>query len=196
MPADRKTASLFKPAVYVALVAGQLSFPFLALWGALHMHPLWLFTAAIGLTVLRFALARRSETDFALPQLIFYLTVMALAFLAISDQAYLLHPFAMSGSFALTFWISLLNGRPIIESLARLREPDLPPSAIAYTKRLTQIWLIFLILNSLVAAATAFFAPIEIWAFYNGALFYCLAGILLFSDIAYRHFFLTHTRDS
>ena len=129
-------------------------------------------------------------TDLLVPQLVFYLVVMALALLTIKDQAYLIHPFAMSGSFALIFGISLTKEQPLIEILARVREPELQPSGVVYTRKLTHIWLVFLLLNSVIAALTALFAPIEIWAFYNGFLFYCLSGVLLASDFLYRRFFV------
>ena len=134
-------------------------------------------------------------TELLVPQLIFYLAVMALALLTVKDQAYLLHPFAVSGSFALVFGISLTKKQSLIEMFARLREPDLPASGIAYTRKLTRIWLVFLILNSIVAVMTALFTPIEVWAFYNGFLFYCLSGALLASDFLYRHFFVAHTQE-
>ena len=39
----------------------------------------------------------------------------------------------------------------MIERLARLREPDLPPAAIAYTRRVTQVWCVFFAVNGAIA---------------------------------------------
>ncbi|WP_420583821.1 hypothetical protein [Ruegeria sp.] len=184
--------TIFRASLSFVLAACLIAFPFAAFWFSSFAHPYWLFAVAVTLSILRFAMTGRTATDLLVPQLIFYLVVMALALLAFKDQAYLLHPFAMSGSFALVFGISLTKKQSLIEMLARLREPNLPASGVAYTWNLTRIWFVFLVLNALVAALTALFAPIEVWAFYNGFLFYCLSGMLLVADILYRRFFVAH----
>ncbi|WP_052265345.1 hypothetical protein [Ruegeria sp. ANG-R] len=181
--------TLIRASLSFLLAACLVAFPFAAFWFSSFEHPYWLFAAAVALSILRFATAGRVATDLLVPQLVFYLGVMAMAFLAAKDQAYLLHPFAMSGSFALIFGISLSKEQSLIETFARLREPDLPASGVVFTRKLTRIWFVFLILNSIVAAITALFAPIEVWVFYNGILFYCLSGVLMVSDFLYRGIF-------
>jgi hypothetical protein len=49
--------------------------------------------------------------------------------------------------------LSLLSGPSMIERLARLREPDLPPEAIRYTRRVTQAWCVFFVFNGGIASA-------------------------------------------
>ncbi|MFV8782824.1 hypothetical protein ACNKU7_10420 [Microbulbifer sp. SA54] len=67
----------------------------------------------------------------------------------------------------------------IIERLARIQEPELPPSGIAYTRRVTGVWCVFFLLNGSVATATAMVADLELWTLYNGLISYLLMGVLL-----------------
>jgi len=74
------------------------------------------------------------------------------------------------------FAASLLTGRPLIERLARLRSPDLPPEGVSYTRRLTLAWALLTLGNALIALWTVLFADLETWALYNGFLSYLLLG--------------------
>jgi len=77
------------------------------------------------------------------------------------------------------FAFSLTQPRSLIERLARVREPDLPPSGVRYTRRVTQVWCGFFVLNGAVAAATALNGDLEVWTLYNGMIAYLLMGALL-----------------
>lgn len=41
------------------------------------------------------------------------------------------------------FAFSLKQPQSIIERLARLQEPELPPSGVAYTRKVTRVWCVF-----------------------------------------------------
>lgn len=46
---------------------------------------------------------------------------------------------------AAVFGLSLRRSRvPLIERIARVREPALPPAQVRYTRRLTQVWCVYL----------------------------------------------------
>jgi uncharacterized membrane protein len=51
-----------------------------------------------------------------------------------------LYPALVNVVMLLVFGTSLRFGPPLVERLARLQEPDLPPFAVAYTRRVTQVW--------------------------------------------------------
>ena len=74
---------------------------------------------------------------------------------------------------------SLWSAMPIIERLARLREPDLPETAVRYTRRVTQIWCAFFIFNGSIALLTALHGDMSIWTAWNGMLSYLLMGMLM-----------------
>jgi uncharacterized membrane protein len=67
----------------------------------------------------------------------------------------------------------------VIERLARLREPDLPPAGVLYTRRVTQIWCVFFIVNGAIALFTALHGDMQIWTLWNGLLSYFLMGTLM-----------------
>lgn len=81
---------------------------------------------------------------------------------------------------ALFVWFgwSLVKPPPVIERLARLSEPDLPDYAVAYTRRVTWVWLLFFLGNGLAAAYTTLFSTLAVWTLYNGLVAYMLIGSL------------------
>ena len=48
---------------------------------------------------------------------------------------------------------SLLTGQSIVERLARMQHPDLPPRGVRYTRRVTQVWCCFFLFNIAVILA-------------------------------------------
>ena len=58
----------------------------------------------------------------------------------------------------LLFAISLAYPPPAIERLARLQHPNLSDQGVSYTRKVTQIWCGFFIINASIAAGTALWA--------------------------------------
>lgn len=73
---------------------------------------------------------------------------------------------------------SLFHGMPIVERLARLREPELPPEAVLYTRRVTLAWCVFFVINGSISAWTALYASLATWTLYNGFISYCAMGVM------------------
>lgn len=159
------------------LTAGvTLLYP-LAIWlGHGRVEPRWLaglllLAAAVRLPAMRLG-ARKAWLGLA---------ALALAALAAASNAALplkLYPVLVNGALLAAFGHSLLAGPSMIERLARLREPDLPPVAVAYTRRVTQVWCGFFALNGLIALGTALYASEAVWSLYNGVVSYMLMGVL------------------
>lgn len=76
------------------------------------------------------------------------------------------------------FTASLRTPPSIIERIARLREPDLPPEGVTYTRKVTIMWCSFFIVNGLIAFITALWASDKIWFWYNGIIVYGLISLL------------------
>lgn len=93
-----------------------------------------------------------------------------------------LYPVLVNATLLLLFGLSLRFGPPLVERMARLREPDLPPQALPYTRRVTQVWCAFFVLNGSVALATALWASERVWAIYNGVIAYLLIGGLFVGE--------------
>ena len=160
------------------VLAGALTLVYpLAIWfGHGTIAPRWLaclllLAAATRLPALRLSTMARWSAAAAL----------ALAAFAIGANALLplkLYPVFVNGAFLAAFGWSLVHGPSMVERFARLREPDLPPAAVAYTRRVTQAWCLFFIANGAIALGTALFAPEAVWSLYTGVVSYVLMGLM------------------
>ncbi|MGH8427299.1 MAG: hypothetical protein ACRES7_04860 [Gammaproteobacteria bacterium] len=96
------------------------------------------------------------------------------------------YPVAINGAIAAVFLGSFLTPRPLVERIARLSEPDLPPQGLAYCRRLNWIWTAVLIANTAMAFATARWGSLVLWTLYNGLLSYLLIGTLWGGEYLFR----------
>jgi len=106
-----------------------------------------------------------------------------------NDTLLLFLPMVVSAYLLFTFAWSLRKGPPMIERFARAIEGDLPPFTLAYCRRVTVLWCVFMTLNTLTIAVLIAAAPIELWALYTGGLFYLLLGLLIGGELLYRKWF-------
>ncbi|MCQ9052170.1 hypothetical protein [Vibrio diabolicus] len=97
------------------------------------------------------------------------------------------YPVVVNVCMLCVFGLSLKQPQSIIERLARLQEPDLPASGVAYTRKVTMVWCAFFTLNAAVALYTCFL-PVKIWTLYNGLISYLLAGGLFAGEWIVRQF--------
>ena len=97
-----------------------------------------------------------------------------------------LYPVLVSGVFLGAFAYSLVAPPSMVERLARIREPDLPPAAVAYTRRVTQVWCVFFALNGALALGTALWASDAVWSLYTGVIAYLLMAALFGGEFLYR----------
>lgn len=96
------------------------------------------------------------------------------------------YPVLVSLLFFAVFTWSLFYPPPLVERLARLEEPDLPPKGVIYTRKVTQVWSVFFLCNALVSLATVYLADARIWSLYNGCVFYVLMGLLMAVEMVIR----------
>lgn len=106
------------------------------------------------------------------------LALAGLTALTNSETLLRLYPAAMNLGMLLLFGLSLACPPSMVERFARLREPDLPPAGVRYTRRVTQVWCAFFIANGGIATYTALQASREVWTLYNGCIAYLLMGAL------------------
>ncbi|EHR6002949.1 hypothetical protein V8038_001175 [Vibrio parahaemolyticus] len=97
------------------------------------------------------------------------------------------YPVVVNVCMLCVFAFSLEQPQSIIERLARLQEPELPPSGVAYTRKVTMVWCVFFVLNAAFALYTCFL-PVKIWTLYNGLISYLLAGSLFAGEWIVRQF--------
>jgi len=89
-----------------------------------------------------------------------------------------LYPVLVNAAMLAVFGWSLRGPQCLVERLARLQEPDLPPAGVRYTRRVTWAWCLFFIGNGTLAALTACLTSDRVWALYNGCIAYGLIGAM------------------
>ncbi|WP_299493307.1 hypothetical protein [uncultured Shewanella sp.] len=142
-----------------------------------------------GFLVLRLLINKQKLKSLILPILAGIVLTMS-SYIAKMNDWLLYYPVVISTCMLLLFAHSLKWGPSIIERLARLKEPDLPDSAIPYLNKVTLIWCSFFIVNGTIAYYTAQFASLSTWTLYNGLISYVLMGILFAGEWLYRTFWL------
>ena len=96
------------------------------------------------------------------------------------------YPVAVNALMLAVFGGSLFTKQTVIERLARLQHPDLPPEGVRHTRRVTQIWCAFFVFNGVTAAILAGLQYYDWWAAYTGIVSYVLMGILFAGEWIYR----------
>jgi uncharacterized membrane protein len=96
------------------------------------------------------------------------------------------YPVLMNLFLLAAFGWSLIYGPPFVERFARLREPDLPPAAVRYTRVVTWVWVGFFAFNGSMSAALTLWAPLSWWTLYNGMISYALMGMLFGGEWVFR----------
>lgn len=162
-------------AATVAAWLATLLYP-LAIWfGLARFEPRWLALALLALALLRAAVSR--EPVWLVAAAGAALLVLA-SWLSNDGLPLKLYPVLVNAAMLGVFAISLRHPPTVIERLARLKEPDLPASAIPYVTRVTQAWCLFFVVNGGIALWTAVAASDATWALYNGLVAYLLMGAM------------------
>lgn len=168
----------------VLTAALTLLYP-LAIWlGHGQLEPRWLacvllLAVASRLPALRISAAARWSAAGAL----------VLVGLAVWSNVLLplkLYPVLVNMAFLAAFGISLTTPMSMVERMARLREPDLPPEGVRYTRRVTQAWCVFFVINGSLALATSLWASEAVWSLYNGVIAYGLMGLMFGGELLLR----------
>jgi len=129
-------------------------------------------------------LARLSSRVLPLVAVCFCVCLLVMDVLGMGDSQHWLrlYPVLINAMLLCTFGLSLKVGPPVIERIARLRFPELPPEGVRYTRKVTQVWCGFFALNGTIATALALCGPWEWWTLYNGAISYALMGTLMLGE--------------
>ncbi|NDL65628.1 DNA gyrase subunit B [Enterobacteriales bacterium SAP-6] len=177
------------PARTLALRAARLFslavitlYPFAVWYGITHGRPDRVALALAGIFLLRLLVFRGllpALNWLAKALALFGILLCAASWLLKSHHLLLWYPVMMSGLMLALFSASLFSRASMVERLARLREPWLSPRAIAYTRRVTQAWCLFFIINGGAALFTCLYGDMSLWALYNGVISYLLMGLLM-----------------
>ena len=168
----------------VLVAAVVLVYPLIVYFGVQVFEPRFLALILIVLLCLRlFLLAERALLRLQAWVVVGAFSCIAVLAIILNDIVSLkFYPVLVNGSMLAAFAYSLRHPPSAIERVARLTQPDLPPSGVAYTRRVTQVWCLFFIFNSAVAFYTALFASMDVWVLYNGFIAYILMGLLFAAE--------------
>ncbi|EPG8311978.1 DNA gyrase subunit B [Klebsiella aerogenes] len=168
----------------VSIMTGLLllAWPFLIWFGLAHNSLPWLLPLMALLLFLRFRQTRRQSGPLSVVTQIVAVAGMTLciaSYLLKTHQLLLFYPVVVSGVMLAVFGGSLWSSMPVVERLARLRDPVLSERAVRYTRRVTQIWCAFFIGNGGIALVTALYGDMSLWTAWNGMISYLLMGMLM-----------------
>lgn len=163
-----------KQLLKVAVIVLSIGYPFMVYWGLQN------YDARLLLPLLLILLALRWLTGTGVSEhkvvIVTLLGIVIIALIWGTQLSLKFYPVMMNLGFLVLFASSLLSPPSFVERLARIREPDLPPEAVAYTYKVTQVWSVFFLFNGAIAAVTALWATDEVWMLYNGFIAYLLIG--------------------
>lgn len=152
-----------------------LAYPLIVYLCLGHFEPRWLAVLLVALALVRLGVGRTAATWGIVAAA---LVLAAFTWFGNAWMPLKLYPVGVNVFMLGLFGASLAHPPSAVERLARLREPDLPDEAVAYTRRVTQVWCVFFAVNGAVALATAVWASDAVWTLYNGLIAYVLMGML------------------
>ena len=146
-------------------------------WGTALLAPLLAGVFSLRLLMLRGKLRQQMWLGKALA---IVGILLALASWALKQSHWLLYyPVLVNAILLLLFAYSLFAPPTVVERLARITEPQLDAAGIAYSRRVTQVWCGFFIVNGAIALTTCLSGDITLWTLYNGGISYLLMGALM-----------------
>lgn len=170
-------ALLYPLLVYLGLQHFPLPWVSLGLATLLLVRMAWLYTQPANHSPLQQAMK---------PALLLALVCTLLSWLLNNAGALTLIPTVINLACLTAFVLTLRQPPSMIERFARLYETDMDARAIAYTRRVTQVWCLFFIFNGSVALYTALFSSLHTWTLYNGLIAYLLMGLLFAGEYLVR----------
>jgi len=179
-----------KQPLKLAVLVLSIAYPFLIYWGLQHNAANWLLPLLFLILGLRWIIGGKS---FERTMLIAVIAALVFIVLVWGHQLGLkFYPVMVNIGFLSLFVSSLIFPPSIIERMARIREPNLSPSGVAYTYKVTWVWIVFFIVNGSIATLTAVWGSDEIWVLYNGFIAYLLTAILFGGEWLVRRRFVNN----
>jgi len=171
-------------------VTGGMAYPALVYFNLDEAPHYWLIATGLGLIALRLCgMSRSPKGKLPYPWITTFL-LAAGVFTALSAveprMAVMAYPVLINFCVATLFGMSLIWPPTVVEHFARIAEPDLSLEGQSYTRKVTQVWTVFLFANTFVSAVTVFYGSQEQWALWNGLISYLLMGLLFAGEYAVR----------
>ena len=174
---------------FVCVLAGvSVIYPLLVYFGQSRVSPLTFVAIILALVGLRLATADGgAAAAWRFPFALAAAGIVVLAFLDL-DLAVRSYPVLVNLGVGILFGLSLFRPPSLVERIARLREPDLPPEAVVYCRRVTLIWAAFGLTNGAVTWAISVWGTLAQWTLWTGVISYVLVGMLFAGELTVRTF--------
>ncbi|CAG7857359.1 hypothetical protein MCAMS1_02152 [biofilm metagenome] len=183
----------FKTVLSITISILTLLYPLAVYFGIQYLQP-WNIAALLVVILALRLLITSGARQWGRPLIFIGIAYCTFAAWRNEVDALRLYPVLVSVGMLLLFAWSLYSPPTIIERLARLQHPNLPPEGVVYTRRVTQIWCLFFIINGGIALFTALYSSLATWSLYNGLIAYVLMGILFAGEYIVRKRTQPHAR--
>lgn len=171
--------------IAAGLLVIALAYPLIAYGLLSRLPPGALALALVALLMLRLAIATDAASTparWAAGGAALGVAALALFDGLVAIKAY---PVLISLGLAAVFAYTLAYPPSAIERIARLSAGVLDARAIAYTRNVTVVWLVFFLVNAGISLWTSA-QSLEIWTLYNGLISYLVVATLFMAEYAIR----------
>ena len=118
------------------------------------------------------------------------LLAIVAVFLLSPSIAALSYPVAINLMMLVWFAQSLRPGQvPLVELIARRREPDLEPRGVHYTRQVTKLWCVVFGFTAVASAYTVVLGDRDIWLLFNGLIAYLLVAATFVFEFIFRSWY-------
>ena len=182
---------MLKTTLSIVLIIIGVCYPAIVYFGLAYFELNTVLLALLGVLVLRIMLTRKKVTiaPWFIPASLLGGMCLVGAIVWQSTLIASLYPVIISSVMLVSFSYSLWRGPSVIETFARLQEPELDERGVRYTRKVTQVWCGFFVINIGIASWTVFSQDLALWALYNGFISYCLMGVLLGGEFIFRQWY-------
>lgn len=167
-----------------------LLYPFLIYLGLHEFQPrviacLLLIAAILRLIANKYGENKEVEMGMSLYWIAAAILVTIFTFVTDLKLGLYLYPPLVNLIFFTFFSISLFHPPTVIERIARRHRSEMPVKAIVYTRRVTQTWCLFFLINGGISVMSISYSE-EWWVLYNGFITYILIGLMLAGEYLIR----------
>lgn len=175
----RGVLRLFNLLVILTLAA----YPFLVYYSKERVGTLWVTGGLLLLWGIRSLISRQRWQQFVALALL--LCVLLFQLTDSPDFLYF-YPVVINLVLLAVFAGSLFTSMSVVERIARSQQPDLPQSAVRYTRSVTKVWIVFFILNGGTTYLLWQAGYFKAWSLYTGFISYVLMALLFAGEWIYR----------
>jgi uncharacterized membrane protein len=160
------------------MIALSVAYPLIFFALGTKVQAIWFALAACGILTIRAfqrPILRTMPVRFSMIGAIALIIGLAHVDSEIAAKTY---PVVVSGGLAFMFGSSLWRSTSLVEKMAELSGETMSPAIRRYCRRVTAVWALWLVINTLIAAALAVFGSLGAWALWTGLLSYLVMGLI------------------